>query len=76
MLEEIEGGVQCRHLGGLGPDEGGEVDEPQAVAVAQQTLGPHVRHRTVLLGLLLGQLDLLEGGRNNTTLASAAVWTV
>lgn len=76
MLEEVEGGVQRWHLSALGPDEGGEVDEPQAVAVSQQTLGPHVRHGAVLLGLFLGQFDLLEEARDNRTLAGAAVWTV
>lgn len=60
VLEDLVGSVQGAHLGALCPDKGGQVNEPEAVAVAQQALGPHVGHRGVLLRALLGQLDLLR----------------
>lgn len=60
VFEDVVRRVQRAHLGALRPDEGGQVDEPEAVTVTQQALGPHVRHRRVLLSSLLGQLDLLE----------------
>ena len=61
MFEHLVGRVEGAHLGALRPHEGGQVDEPQAVAVAQQAFRPHVWHGRVLLSPLLGQLDLLNG---------------
>lgn len=60
VFEDLVGGVQRADLSALRLNERGQVDEPQAVAVTQQALGPHVRHRRVLLGLLLRQLYLLN----------------
>lgn len=60
VFEDVVGRVQGPDLRSLGPDECGQVYEPQAVAVTQQTLGPHVRHSSILLCPLLSQLYLLE----------------
>lgn len=64
VFEDVVGCVQRANLGGLCPDEGGQVDEPEAVTVTKQALGPHVRNHGVFVSLLLGQLDLLGQDEN------------
>lgn len=67
VFEDIIGRVQGANLGALRSNKGGQVDEPEAVTVTQQALGPHVRDSRVLLSSFLGQLDLLGGGHRINT---------
>lgn len=59
LPQHIVSCAQRPNLGVAATDEARQADEPQAVAVTQQTLGPHLRHRRVSLCHPLGCFDLL-----------------
>jgi len=60
LPQQVVGRAQRPYLGVAGGDQRRQADEPQAVAVAQQTPRPHLGHGRVALGHLLGQFDLLS----------------
>lgn len=57
--EDVVGGAESPHLGVAHLDIRRQTDEPQAVAVPEQALGPQLGDGGVLLGDLLSGLDLL-----------------
>lgn len=59
LPEDVVGGAKCPHLGVAHLHVRWQTDEPQAVAVTEQALGPQLGDGGVLLGYLLGRLDLL-----------------
>lgn len=44
LPQHVVGSAQRSHLGGAAADKARQADEPQTVAVTQQTFGPHLRH--------------------------------
>lgn len=56
--------AQSSHLRVAVSDKRRQADEPQAIAVAKQTLRPHLRHRRICFGHLLSWFNLLQEDRN------------
>lgn len=54
LPEDVVGGAKCPYLGVANLHVSGQTDEPQAVAVTEQALGPQLGDGRVLLGYLLG----------------------
>lgn len=54
LPEDVVGGAKCPHLGVAHLHVCWQTDEPQAVAVTEQALGPQLGDGRVLLGYLLG----------------------
>lgn len=59
LSQHIVSCAQRPNHGVAATDKARQADKPQAVAVTQQTLGPHLRHRRVGLCHPLGCFDLL-----------------
>lgn len=59
LPENVVGGAKRPNLGVTHLDVSRQTDEPQAVAVTEQALGPKLRDGRVLLGNLLCCFDLL-----------------
>ena len=54
LPEDIVGSAKCSHFGVTHFHVCRQTDEPQAVAVTEQALGPQLRDGRVLLSYLLG----------------------
>lgn len=44
LPQHVVSGAQSSHLRVARADKARQADEPQAIAVSQQTFGPHLRH--------------------------------
>lgn len=60
LPEDIVGGAEGPHLGVAHLHVCWQADEPQAIAVTEQALGPQLGDGGVLLGFLMGRLYLLQ----------------
>ena len=60
LPQHVVSRAQSAHFRVTGPDKSRQADEPEAVAMTQQTLGPHLRHGGVGLGHPLSRFDLLQ----------------
>lgn len=59
LPQDVVGGAKCPNFGVTHLHVRWQTDEPQAVAVTEQALGPHLGDGRVLLGYLLGRFDFL-----------------
>lgn len=64
LPEDVVGGAKRPHLRVAHLHVCWQTDKPQAVAMTEQALGPHLGDGRILLGYLLGRFDLLliKGG--------------
>lgn len=60
LPEDVVGGAESPHLGVAHLHICWQADEPQAVAVTEQALGPQLGDGGVLLGFFMGRLYLLQ----------------
>lgn len=67
--------TQRSHLGVAVANKSWQADKPQAVAVAKQTLGPHLRHRWICFGHPLSWFDLLRWKRSDVNVIHCLLTT-